>query len=254
MNALYNFAVGPLAWIAFTVCIGGMIWRLWSLGRLARQRDASALAYMNWKDSLTSIIRWTLPFSTCGWRENPLLTVANFVLHIGILLAVLIATMMIPAMALLIPVYKLLGSMGLVNSYLGIIIPRMADVGGIFLLRQFFISIPKDLDNAARIDGAGEFRIFAQIILPNAVPAILTVGMFNFMGNWNDLLWPLIMTSKPETRTITAGLAMLTGHGSSVTPYGVVMAGALISALPLLVVFFLVQKRFVEGIAMTGMK
>lgn len=172
----------------------------------------------------------------------------------GILLAVLIATMMIPAMALLIPVYKLLGSMGLVNSYLGIIIPRMADVGGIFLLRQFFISIPKDLDNAARIDGAGEVRIFAQIILPNAVPAILTVGMFNFMGNWNDLLWPLIMTSKPETRTITAGLAMLTGHGSSVTPYGVVMAGALISALPLLIVFFFVQKRFVEGIAMTGMK
>lgn len=172
----------------------------------------------------------------------------------GILLAVLIATMMIPAMALLIPVYKLLGSMGLVNSYLGIIIPRMADVGGIFLLRQFFISIPKDLDNAARIDGAGEFRIFAQIILPNAVPAILTVGMFNFMGNWNDLLWPLIMTSKPETRTITAGLGMLTGHGSSVTPYGVVMAGALISALPLLIVFFFVQKRFVEGIAMTGMK
>ena len=172
----------------------------------------------------------------------------------GILLAVLIATMMIPAMALLIPVYKLLGSMGRVNSYLGSILPRMADVGGIVLLRQFFISIPKDLDNAARIDGAGEFRIFAQIILPNAVPAILTVGMFNFMGNWNDLLWPLIMTSKPETRTITAGLAMLTGHGSSVTPYGVVMAGALISALPLLIVFFFVQKRFVEGIAMTGMK
>ncbi|MDY4678354.1 carbohydrate ABC transporter permease [Bifidobacterium tsurumiense] len=172
----------------------------------------------------------------------------------GLLLGVLIATMMIPGMALLIPVYKLLAGMGLVNSYWGIIIPRMADVGGIFLLRQFFISIPKDLDNAARIDGAGEFRIFAQIILPNAIPAILTVGMFNFMGNWNDLLWPLIMTSKPETRTITAGLAMLTGHGSSVTPYGVVMAGALISALPLLVVFFFVQKRFVEGIAMTGMK
>ena len=172
----------------------------------------------------------------------------------GVLLGVLIATMMIPGMALLIPVYKLLADMGLVNSYLGIIIPRMADVGGIFLLRQFFISIPKDLDNAARIDGAGEFRIFAQIVLPNSIPAILTVGMFNFMGNWNDLLWPLIMTSRPEPRTITAGLAMLTGHGSSVTPYGVVMAGALISALPLLIVFFFVQKRFVEGIAMTGMK
>lgn len=172
----------------------------------------------------------------------------------GFLLGVLIATMMIPAMALLIPVYKLLASIGLVNSYWGIIIPRMADVAGIFLLRQFFIAIPKDLDNAARIDGAGELRIFFQIILPNSVPAILTIAMFNFMGNWNDLLWPLIMTSSPETRTITAGLAMLTGHGSSVTPYGVVMAGAIISALPLIIIFMLVQKRFVEGIAMTGMK
>ena len=172
----------------------------------------------------------------------------------GFLLGILIATMMIPGMALLIPVYKLLASMGLVNSYWGIIIPRLADVGGIFLLRQFFISLPKDLDNAARIDGAGEFRIFWQIILPNAKSAVLVVTMFNFMGNWNDLLWPLIMTSRPETRTITAGLAMLTGHGSSVTPYGVVMAGALISALPLLIVFFFIQKSFVQGIAMTGIK
>lgn len=172
----------------------------------------------------------------------------------GLLLGVLIATMMIPAMALLIPVYKLLASIGLVNTYWGIIIPRMADVGGIFLLRQFFISLPKDLDNAARIDGAGEFRIFLQIILPNAKSAVLVVTMFNFMGNWNDLLWPLIMTSRPETRTITAGLAMLTGHGSSVTPYGVVMAGALISALPLLIIFFLIQKSFVQGVAMTGIK
>lgn len=172
----------------------------------------------------------------------------------GFLLGLLIATMMIPAMALLIPVYKLLASMNLVNSYWGIIIPRLADVGGIFLLRQFFISLPKDLDNAARIDGAGEFRIFLQIVLPNAKSAVLVVAMFNFMGNWNDLLWPLIMTSKPETRTTTAGLAMLTGHGSSVTPYGVVMAGALISALPLLIIFFFIQKSFVQGIAMTGIK
>lgn len=172
----------------------------------------------------------------------------------GFLLGILIATMMIPGVALLIPVYKLIASMGLMNSYLGIIIPRMADVGGIFLIRQFFVTIPEDLANAARIDGAGEFRIFWQIMLPNARSAILTVGMFNFMGNWNDLLWPLIMTNSPETRTITAGLAMLTGHGSSVTPYGVVMAGALVSALPLLIIFAFIQKSFVAGIAMTGMK
>lgn len=106
----------------------------------------------------------------------------NFKDH-GILLAVLITAMTILAMALLIPVYRLLGSIGLVNSYLSIIIPRMAGVGGISLLRQFLIFIPKDLDNTARIDGADEFRIFAQIILSNAVPAILIVGTLNFMGN-----------------------------------------------------------------------
>lgn len=172
----------------------------------------------------------------------------------GFLLGLMIATLMIPGMALLLPVYHLLASMGLVNNYWGIIIPRMADVGGIFLMRQFFVSLPRELDEAARIDGAGEFRIFWSVILPNSKSVLLVITMFNLMGNWNDLLWPLIMTSTPEERTITVGLAMLTGHGSSVTPYGVVMAGALISALPLVIVYFFVQKSFVQGIAMTGLK
>ena len=170
----------------------------------------------------------------------------------GILLAVLIATMMIPAMALLIPVYKLLGSMGLVNSYLGIIIPRMADVGGIFLLRQFFISIPKDLDNAARIDGAGEFRIFAQIILPNAVPAILTVGMFNFMGNWNDLLWPLIVANASTMRTLSNGLAIFIGDRTS--EYSLAFTAATVSMLPMLILYIFGQKYFVAGQVSSGIK
>ena len=165
-----------------------------------------------------------------------------------------LATMMIPPQVMIVSRFVIMQRMHLYNTHMGIILMTMVSTYGVFLLRQAMLAIPNSLCESARIDGAGEFRIFAQIILPNAVPAILTVGMFNFMGNWNDLLWPLIMTSKPETRTITAGLAMLTGHGSSVTPYGVVMAGALISALPLLIVFFFVQKRFVEGIAMTGMK
>ena len=173
----------------------------------------------------------------------------------GAVFTIIILTMMVPTATLIVPEYLMFRVFGMLDTFWPHILPScFAQPYNVFLFRQFFISIPKDLDNAARIDGAGEFRIFLQIILPNSVPAILTVGMFNFMGNWNDLLWPLIMTSKPETRTITAGLAMLTGHGSSVTPYGVVMAGALISALPLIIVFFFVQKRFVEGIAMTGMK
>ena len=166
-----------------------------------------------------------------------------------------LAMMFVPFTVVMLPIAKEMGTLHLDNQLGLIILYTILGIGtNLFIAIGFIRSIPISLEEAARIDGAGEFRIFAQIILPNAVPAILTVGMFNFMGNWNDLLWPLIMTSKPETRTITAGLAMLTGHGSSVTPYGVVMAGALISALPLLIVFFFVQKRFVEGIAMTGMK
>ena len=169
--------------------------------------------------------------------------------------AVLIGSISVPGIALAVPQFLLFAKLNLTNTPAAMIIPSLISPFGLYLMWIFSEqAVPDELLEAARVDGAGEFRIFAQIILPNAVPAILTVGMFNFMGNWNDLLWPLIMTSKPETRTITAGLAMLTGHGSSVTPYGVVMAGALISALPLLIVFFFVQKRFVEGIAMTGMK
>ena len=170
----------------------------------------------------------------------------------GLLLGVLIATMMIPGMALLIPVYKLLANMGLINSYWGIIIPRMADVGGIFLLRQFFISIPKDLDNAARIDGAGEFRIFAQIILPNAVPAILTVGMFNFMGNWNDLLWPLIVANASTMRTLSNGLAIFIGDRTS--EYSLAFTAATVSMLPMLILYIFGQKYFVAGQVSSGIK
>ena len=116
------------------------------------------------------------------------------------------------------------------------------------------MQIPQEVIEAARLDDADNRKIMFKVMMPMAKPALITIGLLSFISTWNNYFWPLIMTSKPETRTITAGLAMLTGHGSSVTPYGVVMAGALISALPLLIVFFFVQKRFVEGIAMTGMK
>ncbi|HZU94466.1 MAG TPA: carbohydrate ABC transporter permease [Microbacterium sp.] len=172
----------------------------------------------------------------------------------GVLLTVLIATMMIPFQALLLPIYQIASSLGWVNTFFGLVVPRAADVAGIFLLRQFMITLPRDLDSAARIDGAGEFRIFWSVILPNTKPALLTMALFNFVGNWNDLLWPLIMTSDSEVRPLTAGLALVTGSATSTAPYGVMMAGALIAVLPLVILYLVVQRRFVEGVAMTGMK
>lgn len=174
----------------------------------------------------------------------------------NVLLYVLIGSMMIPYQALLIPTYKMLSSMGLIGSYnmFAMILPRIADVAGIFLLRQFFISLPRDLDNAARIDGATEFRVFWSVVLPNAKQGLFTLALFNFMNNWNDLLWPLIITSKKEDRTLIAGLSLLNGSIGGAIPYGIMMAGSVIAAVPLVIVFMFVQKQFVEGVAMSGMK
>lgn len=172
------------------------------------------------------------------------------------LLFTMIASMMIPYQALLIPTYRMLSQMGIIGdmNLLAMILPRMADVAGIFLLRQFFVSLPRDLDNAARVDGAGELRVFWSIVLPNAKQGLFTLALFNFMNNWNDLLWPTIMTSATEDRTLIAGLALLNGSVGGAVPYGIAMAGAVIAAIPLVIIFAFVQRQFVEGVAMTGMK
>lgn len=171
----------------------------------------------------------------------------------NVLLIVIIASLMIPFQATLIPIYQLVSDLGWVNTFWGLILPRAADAFGIFFLRQFFVSLPRDLDNAARIDGASEWRIFRSIILPNAVPALLTLAIFTFVNNWNDLLWPLVFTTTAEMGTITSGLTLLTGPGG-IIPQGVMMAGSLIAVLPLAVMFLLVQRRFIESVASTGLK
>ncbi|MGK9147126.1 carbohydrate ABC transporter permease [Plantibacter flavus] len=171
----------------------------------------------------------------------------------NVLLIVIIASLMIPFQATLIPIYQLVSDLGWVNTFWGLILPRAADAFGIFFLRQFFVSLPRDLDNAARIDGASEWRIFRSVILPNAVPALLTLAIFTFVNNWNDLLWPLVFTTESEMGTITSGLTLLTGPGG-IIPQGVMMAGSLIAVLPLAIMFLLVQRRFIESVASTGLK
>jgi multiple sugar transport system permease protein len=170
-----------------------------------------------------------------------------------ILLIAIIASLMIPFQATLIPIYQMVSDLGWVNSYAGLIAPRAADAFGIFFLRQFFLSLPRDLDNAARIDGASELRIFRSIVLPNAVPALLTLGIFTFVNNWNDLLWPLVFTTDSEMGTVTSGLTLLTGPGG-IIPQGVMMAGSLIAVLPLAILFLLIQRRFVESVGTSGLK
>ncbi|MCF2711912.1 carbohydrate ABC transporter permease [Schaalia hyovaginalis] len=169
------------------------------------------------------------------------------------LLILIIASLMIPFQALLIPVYQIISELGWINSYLGLIAPRAADAFGIFFLRQFFLAFPKELEDAARIDGANEWKIFTSIAIPNAVAPLLTLGVYNFVNNWNDLLWPLVLTTREDMATVTSGLTMLTGPGG-IIPYGVMMAGSFVALVPLTLVFMLVQRQFIASVATTGLK
>jgi len=169
-----------------------------------------------------------------------------------VVLVLVITTLMLPPQVTLVPVYNVLVDLGWVNTFHGLIVPRAADAFGIFFMRQFFLSLPRDLEDAARIDGAGEARIFARVMLPLAWPGALTIGLFNLLNNWNDLLWPLVVTTDTTMRTLPAGLALF--KGEHVSDYGLLMAGAVLALLPMLVAFFAVQRRFIEGIATTGLK
>jgi multiple sugar transport system permease protein len=159
---------------------------------------------------------------------------------------------MLPFQVSLVPLFLLLSKLHWLNTYQGLVLPRATNAFGIFFLRQFFLSIPKELGDAARIDGAGDFRIYRSIVLRMSVPAMLTLGLFHFMYNWNDLLWPLIISSNSSMYTLTSGLALYLGQ--HVVLYGMIMAGSVLAIVPMVVAFLLVQRRFVETIAISGLK
>ena len=163
-----------------------------------------------------------------------------------------LVTLMIPFQVIMIPLFAQLFHMGLINTWAGLLLPRATNGFGIFMMRQFFVTLPKGLEEAARIDGCSEFTIYWRIMLPLCKPAVLSLGIFHFMFNWNDLLYPLILTTTNDMRTLPAGLALF--MGAHVREYAVIMAGGVLSLIPLLLAFIFAQKYFIKGIAMTGLK
>lgn len=164
----------------------------------------------------------------------------------------ILVTMMIPYQIIMIPLFVEVYKFHLLDTYLGLILPRATSAFGIYLMRSFFISLPKDLEEAARIDGLSEYRIFWNVMLPLCKPAMITLGIIIFMNNWNDLIYPLMLTSSTKMRTLSAGLAMFVGD--KVIDYGPTLSAAMLSILPLLILYSFAQKYFVEGIATTGLK
>lgn len=140
---------------------------------------------------------------------------------------------------------------GWIDTYMALIIPAAFSAFGTFLLRQFFMSIPRELEEAARVDGASPFRVYWQIIMPLSGPALATLAVFSFVAQWNAFLWPMIVTHGEDTRTLTVGLRFF--QDELVTQYNYLMAGTVMSIIPILVLFLVLQRYFVRGIAMTGM-
>ncbi len=170
----------------------------------------------------------------------------------NVLFSILLGTLMIPGQMLLIPNYVTITRLGWFDRYEALIIPWLASVFGIFLLRQFFRSIPDELQDAARIDGCSRFRFLWQIVVPLSKPAIMTVALLKFLGSWNAFLWVLIMTNSDKMRTVPVGLTLFSSEVG--TAYEQLMAASVLAIIPVLILFFFTQKQFIQGVARTGIK
>ncbi|MFZ5952810.1 MAG: carbohydrate ABC transporter permease [Candidatus Rifleibacteriota bacterium] len=164
----------------------------------------------------------------------------------------MLGTMMIPQQALLIPNYIFLSKLGWINTYMALIVPWLASAYSVFFLRQFFLQLPKDLFEAATIDGCSRFQFYYKVVLPLSKPPMVTLGIFSFLANWNSFVWPLIVTNDTNMRVIQVGLSYFSSEAG--TKWGPLMAASTFTILPLVIMYFLAQKQFVESQATTGMK
>jgi multiple sugar transport system permease protein len=165
---------------------------------------------------------------------------------------ILLAALVIPAQVAMLPLFLLMKQLGLVNSFAGVVIPSLATVFGIFLVRQYARSIPDELLEAARIDGAGELRIFFQIVLPMLKPVLVTLTIFTFMGAWNDFMWPLIVLTDQEHYTLPVALASLSRE--HIMDVELMMAGAVITVIPVLLLFLALQRYYIQGLLLGSVK
>ena len=164
----------------------------------------------------------------------------------------IILTLFVPGFIFLMPNFLLLDKLGWLDQIWALVVPGAAGAFGVFFMRQFFSGLPKELEESARLDGAGPFRTWWSIVLPNAKPALVTLGVLSYLANWNDFIWPIYVLFSPERLTLPAGLSRL--QGAYTIDYPVVMAGAMLAAIPVLALYVFVQRYVIEGVASSGVK
>ncbi|BBJ46545.1 ABC transporter permease [Streptomyces antimycoticus] len=169
----------------------------------------------------------------------------------GLLFGVYLTTLMIPSQVTLIPQFILVAKMHGVDTWPGMILPHAFTALGVFLLRQFFLGVPRDYEEAARLDGANRWQTFIRVVIPLAIPAIATLAVFKFISQWNNLLWPLVISNSDSTRTAAVGLQVF--QSTNGTQWNLLLMAAAITTVPLIVLFFLTQRWFVKGITMSGL-
>ncbi len=166
--------------------------------------------------------------------------------------AIIISTMLVPGFVFLIPNFEMLNRLAWLDTLAAIVVPGAAGAFGVFFMRQFFLGLPVEFEESARIDGAGPFRTFVSVVLPNARPAVVTLFIISFLTNWNDFIWPIYVLFSDQNLTLPVGLSRL--QGAYTIDYPVVMAGAMVAAIPVLVIYSFVQRYIIAGVASSGLK
>ena len=222
----------------------------WDISSFLTLPDKLPFFRMYWNTILTAVIIVVGQLSLCSLAGYAFARIQfpgrNF------LFVLCLAVLMIPSSFLILPQYLTIQKMGLLNTLQAIFLPNLFSAFGTFLMRQFFMAIPQELEDAACIDGCSHGRIFLQVMLPLVKPGLVSLGVLTLRFAWNNLMWPMIVNTSPEKMTLAAGLSYL--QGQYLTDYPSIMAGALLSIIPLIIIYAIFQKQFIEGIALTGIK
>jgi multiple sugar transport system permease protein len=254
--------VAPLLWMLSTSFKTNPETTQWPLSWIPREWSVEGYRELFNTTSETPVLRWFVNSLIAATAHAVLVLVtaapAAYALARmqfrgkGLMFAVIISTLFIPPIILITPLYLVVDSLGWIDTLLAVIVPSAAGALGVFLLRQFFVSLPRELEEAAVLDGANRFQIFTRIILPLSKAPLATLALLSFLTNWNDFLWPVYVLFSPQNLVLPPGLSKL--QGAYDTDYAVIMAGGVLASIPVLILFLIAQRYIIEGVSRSGVK
>ncbi|GAA5018433.1 carbohydrate ABC transporter permease [Terrabacter aeriphilus] len=262
MGALSLVFIGPLLLVLLTAFKSASESRTVPPTYFPSEPSLRAFDVLFFQDAASPVLRWFLNSMAAATMHAALVLVVCSLAGYALarmefrfkkaIFTVIILTLFVPGFIFLMPNFLLLDKLGWLDQIWALVVPGAAGAFGVFFMRQFFLGLPRELEESARLDGAGPFRTWWSIVLPNAKPALVTLGVLSYLANWNDFIWPIYVLFSPERLTLPAGLSRL--QGAYTIDYPVVMAGAMLAAIPVLALYVFVQRYVIEGVASSGVK